>query len=979
MTLPSSLRYVVLPLVLLVGCDHASATRDAWDRAGRERSWAESRPEHQPATEAGVLHLGGARIEHGALVSDRIALRLHAIGRPEAMHEARAAPPEVRGAEVSITRAPGVREWYRSLRIGLEQGVSIERRPTGEGDLLLVMAVGDDVEATHEGTDEGGEILLAHHGVPVAHYAELAVVDARARRLPAQMVGLGSEIHVHVDDRNAVYPIVVDPLLTLVDEATLRPEGPAEGLYFGGGVAIDASGSVAGIGTVGSIRIYERTGASWSMAASFAPPGTDLSGMVAIAASGAGDRILVGTPGGAAGGGRVYVRGATGTWSEEAQLTTTMGCAWHALGRDAAISADGTIAVLGAPAACLSASRSGRAFVFRRVGSGWAEEARLSPPDPSISESYGAAVAISGDGQRIVVGSPYAPTGGLARVYAYDGTWGLEGTLTPVGMTRTFGSRVAIDGGTRVVVAGEGTEVAGALGAGELQVFVRADGTWSREASLTAPLPAESDRLGRGVAISDDGALILAGAPSYSPRNGRVMVYARSATTWSVAAEWTTADAAAGDQVGAALALTGDASRALIGVPGDDPPASAGSVHVVAIRPALAEGSACADGSTCLSGFCTDGVCCQSACAGGDSDCQACSAALTGGADGTCLPLSAAVAPMVVCRAASSGGCDVEERCASGASECPSDAFAAGGTTCRASGPLGCDPAEVCSGLSDTCPPDAVAPADTACRPSAGACDPSERCDGLSRACPSDVRAPLGTECGGAMPRSCSSVGVCDGIRAECGGGTLLAAGTICEARDPSNPCDVEDRCDVAGACVEAWAPSTTPCGSSAGDGACDAPDHCAGMTGACVDAFLIDVPCRASRGACDPAEVCSGSGPSCPLDQLAPADTVCRGASDPLCDPTESCDGVAATCPADVDRCALPDAGVEVDGGVATDGGGRLDAGPTDAAASDTGGPGAARGCSSCAASPRGGAPLGVVVVALLLSLLRRRRPGKR
>ena len=66
-----------------------------------------------------------------------------------------------------------------------------------------------------------------------------------------------------------------------------------------------------------------------------------------------------------------------------------------------------------------------------------------------------------------------------------------------------------------------------------------------------------------------------------------------------------------------------------------DPDSCAGAsscdVHG-ACKPA-AVGQACAQPSDCASGFCADGVCCNSACT---VACSACTAALTGGASGTC-------------------------------------------------------------------------------------------------------------------------------------------------------------------------------------------------------------------------------------------------------------------------------------------------------------------------------------------------------
>jgi MYXO-CTERM domain-containing protein len=49
----------------------------------------------------------------------------------------------------------------------------------------------------------------------------------------------------------------------------------------------------------------------------------------------------------------------------------------------------------------------------------------------------------------------------------------------------------------------------------------------------------------------------------------------------------------------------------------------------------------CATGADCASGFCVDGVCCDSACGGGDpTDCMACSEVFGAPVDGTCAPLS---------------------------------------------------------------------------------------------------------------------------------------------------------------------------------------------------------------------------------------------------------------------------------------------------------------------------------------------------
>lgn len=74
----------------------------------------------------------------------------------------------------------------------------------------------------------------------------------------------------------------------------------------------------------------------------------------------------------------------------------------------------------------------------------------------------------------------------------------------------------------------------------------------------------------------------------------------------------------------------------------------------------LPNGSACAQGNVCQSGFCADGVCCNSACNGG---CQACSLIWNGVADGICGNVADNTDPKNYCP---SGGASVG-LCASGA------------------------------------------------------------------------------------------------------------------------------------------------------------------------------------------------------------------------------------------------------------------------------------------------------------------------
>lgn len=968
----SLLRWSPIALAAL-GCT-ATPWQHTADPLAAERAVAADAPEHQPRWEAGEVCLASACIDerglhmpagHGTIA--RVALA--SFGRDGAMREAVEVDAHVAGPEARLVRAAGVTEWWRSLPSGLEHGVTFEARPAGEGSLRLEMRVaGDLVPSSHP----SGIVLRDRDGAARARYGSLVVIDAEGRRLPATMVAAADTIAIEVDDAHARYPVVADPLLFAVEEATLRPGTPAEFATFGAGIAVDQDADVAAIayGASSVIELFARTGASWRRTFTLTTSGTSRTDDVALSLSADGERLLVGAPLGSTspGAGRVFRRAVDGTWAEEAVLTDATACGGHQIGSSVALDAAGSVAVLGAIASCLVPPISGEAFVFRRTGTSWAFDVVLTPPDTGVFEGFGAAVALSQDGSRVVVGAPYAMDDGLARVFVHDGgEWTEEGALS--GSGGGFGRRVAIDdAGVRVVVGAPSTTFDGLSAAGQAHVFVRDGSGWTEEAVLRSTTPAESDALGSAVVISGDGTRVALGAPSNSSgARGSVVMFVRTGSAWVEAGRFTPDDAAEGDQFGRTLAGDTALHRLIAGVPSDDEPRSSGSARSLVWQTARAVGEPCGSSAECDSDFCVDGVCCETACSGGMNDCQACSAALTGGSDGACLPLSASAAGEVVCRDAD-GVCDAAEHCVGGERLCPEDVFTAGGTECRAPG-LGCDPAEACTGAARDCPEDAVSVVGTVCHPTTGACDPAERCDGRSPACPADVFLPRDTECGGALPRSCTSPGVCDGETGACGGGVPLPPGTVCGARDPANVCDVDDVCTDDGVCPDTWAPVTTACGSAAMRGPCDAADHCDGMTGACIDAFLVDVECGPSAGACDVAERCSGDAPECPADAVAGSGVVCRASIDERCDPVESCDGVSAACAADVNECEMPDASVP-DASVA-------DAGPRDAsardAASDAGGPRAAAGCA-CRAG-RQHLPTWWALVGLAWLLVKRRR----
>ena len=78
-------------------------------------------------------------------------------------------------------------------------------------------------------------------------------------------------------------------------------------------------------------------------------------------------------------------------------------------GYSVAISSDGNTAIVGTPSKSIPTSDAGAVYIFTRSGTGssWSEQQRITASDYSSYDELGTSVAISGDGTRIITGSPY--------------------------------------------------------------------------------------------------------------------------------------------------------------------------------------------------------------------------------------------------------------------------------------------------------------------------------------------------------------------------------------------------------------------------------------------------------------------------------------------------------------------------------------------------------------------------------------------
>ena len=282
----------------------------------------------------------------------------------------------------------GLSVWYRASTSGFEQGFSAARRPAGAAESFSIVLGYTGLHATATGSR--GLTISGSRG-PVMTYSALRATDATGRALPARLVLRPGQLRIVVDDAGATYPVTIDPYIAPLPTPVATFTGASSYEYLGSSVALSTDGRTALMGAPyavdghGAAYVYSEAGGTWSNtpAASFTTSSSEehLGGSVALSADG--QVALVGAPGASSGNGVTSVYSeAGGTWSTTPAATFS-GSSSEELGYSVALSASGEAALVGAPYA--EADENGAAYLY---------SAPTVTVDVSGSQTYGSSSPI---------------------------------------------------------------------------------------------------------------------------------------------------------------------------------------------------------------------------------------------------------------------------------------------------------------------------------------------------------------------------------------------------------------------------------------------------------------------------------------------------------------------------------------------------------------------------------------------------------
>lgn len=261
------------------------------------------------------------------------------------------------------------------------------------------------------------------------------------------------------------------------------------------------------------------------------------------------------------------------------------------MGYAVAVSNDGTTMAVGSPFVATGGKESaGVVTVYAREVdvTAWTKVTEFAAALPSEEGRFGSAVALSGDGNTLVVGASNQNSKGSAVVFRrVDGEWDRGKTLGVVSVNGDgIGYSVSISDNGKVVAVGAPFQsvtksATTYTNAGRVWIYEDVAGVWTLRTFINASILQKDENFGSAVALSGDGSDLVVGLPGFDMLNeakravqefsGRSELFRRTGNAWNFSTHLSDADTVLETaRVGASVAFSGDGSTIAVGAPGYD-------------------------------------------------------------------------------------------------------------------------------------------------------------------------------------------------------------------------------------------------------------------------------------------------------------------------------------------------------------------------------------------------------------------------
>ena len=273
---------------------------------------------------------------------------------------------------------------------------------------------------------------------------------------------------------------------SFVEHMTLRQAASTVDAYFGSSVAIDATGNRIAVGATGalsnqgSVHIFVYENDSWTEEVVLTPAGSLVGDQVgnSLSMNSVGDLLVIGASSSVINGtktGKAYVYSRVGTtWSLIQTLYSGSGVANGGYGCAVQVAPDGEEVFIGAKGETDSAVACGKLYVYRKIDKGWDLVYTLVPSDKTAGQSFGDSVSIGTQGVRIAIGAP--DDNGQGAVYVFGksaGVWSQSVKVVPTvrHAAESFGDTVVLSFDESVLYSGAPRSALTAVGGGQVYQF----------------------------------------------------------------------------------------------------------------------------------------------------------------------------------------------------------------------------------------------------------------------------------------------------------------------------------------------------------------------------------------------------------------------------------------------------------------------------------------------------------------------------
>jgi hypothetical protein len=822
--------------------DHALAS-PAWGR----RTAADTKiATHAPATADGTFEIAASRLERlsfrMSLEGARAVTAVERSGRVEF-------PNAYPSADVVVTEGDGRFEELLVLR-----DASAPTTRTWRIDVPRGIA--------HVARDASGALAFSDgRDRVVARIPRPYAIDATGTRRDADLEWDGARMSVHVDARDLVYPVLLDPALEVVVWSQKFAAAPSARSYAS--MAYDSGRQLSvlfgGTGASGDIAgTWEWNGTSWANRMPSSQPSARSSGGLAYD-SARGVTVLFG---GTTGGAETWEWNGT-MWSQKSPAQSPTARKNFGMAFD---SHRGVVVLFGGNDGAVEAD------TWEWNGTTW------TPATPTASPSARQDFQLTFDSARnvtVLVAGQDGTGNYLGDTWEYDGTTWNEpsASSTVLGSPAFYG--LAFDSARAKSVLMKG-----------FMTYEWDGATWTQ----TTPTFGGQSRNGPAM-VFDPGhgeTALFGGIHSGTPLSD-TWVYATQGGACTTGMQCDTGSCV--DGVCCESASCGTCQACDLATPGTctavtngtDPDSCTGNDTCDANGNCLLTvAQPCTGATQCASAFCVDSVCCSTACTG---LCEACSATTknSGTGSGTCDVAKDGTDPHSDCPTDPVAGCERDGLCNQGACELYVSGTSCGSSVCTGNSASG----QLCNGLGMCEAMNGIACAPGLC--TGGSC---------TSTCTSDADCdPTTGYCNGAECKTKEALGAACTAADECAGGICVDSHCCNEAcQGECEACDVmgsEGTCSpVAGAPHGARPACPTgsasePCAAALCNGDPASRTSCAGYVGS-------SIPCRSagcSNGTATVSAACDGHG-NCPAAVTMPCTPFACGATTCLttCATTDDC-----------------------------------------------------------------------------------------